>query len=243
MIALESHSSAVYDVFLFQVATEVVPVQTELPVTTNTVKDRDSDELPLDLPAQPVATEVVPVQTESPVTTNTVKDRDSDELPLDLPAQPVATEVVTEVSKLNNVTSQQLTGQRHPLEPPFPQPRSSSRQHQQKTFYNKLTQTSKQMYKKQSVIPDSMVLPHANGADVIFCGRFIHFTTELPGLETPVSEEVVYGGGRTSLKRKSSFRRKSRQNHSAGKRPGPNPPSPQPSQGGGIQLCGGDMSQ
>ena len=57
----------------------------------------------------------------------------------------VATEVVTEVSKLNNVTSQQLTGQRHPLEPPFPQPRSSSRQHQQKTFYNKLTQTSKQV--------------------------------------------------------------------------------------------------
>jgi hypothetical protein len=56
MIALESHSSAVYDVFLFQVATEVVPVQTELPVTTNTVKDRDSDELPLDLPAQPVST-------------------------------------------------------------------------------------------------------------------------------------------------------------------------------------------
>jgi hypothetical protein len=74
-----------------------------------------------------------------------------------------------------------------------------------------------QMYKKQSVIPDSMVLPHANGADVIFCGRFIHFTTELPGLETPVSEEVVYGGGRTSLKRKSSFRRKSRQNPSNGK--------------------------
>ena len=72
------------------------------------------------------------------------------------------------------------------------------------------------MYKKPSVIPDSMVLPHANGADVIFKGRFIHFTTELPGQETPVLEEVVYGGGVNRKKRKSSFGRKARRNTSNG---------------------------